>query len=126
MENKPEIFISLTDLAEIENQLESKKLPIEIANALEDEIVRATILPNKEMPNDVVALGSKAVFKVIETNRSFTKTLCLPKDINKYEDGISIFAPIGSAIIGLSTGQKIQWKVQGVMQTVEVIEVKTN
>ncbi|WAJ70950.1 GreA/GreB family elongation factor [Catenovulum adriaticum] len=123
MENKPKIIISSTDLAEIERQLEERKLPAELVDALEEELARAKILPNKEMPNDVVVIGSQVKFKVLETDMTFTKTLCLPEDISKYDDGISVFAPIGSAIIGLSTGQRINWQVQRSLQTVEVVWV---
>lgn len=123
MENKPKIIISSTDLAEIERQLEERKLPVELVDALEEELARAKILPNKEMPNDVVVIGSQVKFKVLETDMTFTKTLCLPEDISKYDDGISVFAPIGSAIIGLSTGQRINWQVQRSLQTVEVVWV---
>lgn len=123
MENKPQIIISLTDLAEIEQQLEERKLPAELVDALEDELARAKIVPNKEIPNDVVAIGSQVKFKVLETDMTFTKTLCLPDDISKYDDGISVFAPIGSAIIGLSVGQRINWQIQRSLQTVEVVWV---
>ncbi|MCU4675301.1 nucleoside diphosphate kinase regulator [Catenovulum sp. 2E275] len=123
MNTKPEIIISKTDLAEIESRLEQRKLPVELADALEEEIARATILPNNEMPKNVVALGSQVEFKVLETGKVFTKTLCLPEDISKYQDSISIFAPIGSAIIGLSIGQKIEWQLQKSIQTVEIINV---
>lgn len=123
MEKKPKITISLTDLAEIERQLEKRTLPAELVDALEDELARAKILPNREMPSNVVAIGSQVKFKVIETDMTFTKTLCLPEDISKYDDGISVFAPIGSAIIGLSTGQRINWQIQRSLQTVEIIEV---
>lgn len=123
MEKKPKITISSTDLAEIERQLEKRTLPAELVDALEDELARAKILPNREMPSNVVAIGSQVKFKVIETDMTFTKTLCLPEDISKYDDGISVFAPIGSAIIGLSTGQRINWQIQRSLQTVEIIEV---
>ncbi|MDO6426369.1 GreA/GreB family elongation factor [Thalassotalea sp. 1_MG-2023] len=123
MENKPEITISRSDVAEIEYQITQQGLPEELTSALEDEISRATLVANNALPKDVVAIGSQVTFKVLETNNVFTKTLCLPTDINKYEDAISIFAPIGSAIIGLRVGQRINWQVQRANQTVEIISV---
>ncbi|WP_286234760.1 GreA/GreB family elongation factor [Thalassotalea sediminis] len=123
MENKPEITISRSDVAEIEYQITQQGLPEELTSALEDEISRATLVANNALPKDVVAIGSQVTFKVLETNNIFTKTLCLPSDINKYEDTISIFAPIGSAIIGLRVGQRINWQVQRANQTVEIISV---
>lgn len=123
MENKPEITISLSDIAEIEYQITQQDLPEELISSLEDEISRATLVANNALPKDVVAIGTQVTFKVIETNNVFTKTLCLPADLNKYEDAISVFAPIGSAIIGLRVGQRINWQVQRANQTVEIISV---
>ena len=123
-EEQPDIIISTTDLAELERQLEQCKLPEDVVIAIENELSRAKILPYKDMPNNVVTLGSQVTFKILDTQKTFTKTLCLPADTNKFEDCISIFAPVGSAIIGLSTGQRIKWKTLGTQQSVEVIDVK--
>ena len=123
-DEQPDIIISTADLAELERQLEQCKLPDDVITAIENELSRAKILPHKEMPNNVVTLGSQVTFKILDTQKTFTKTLCLPADTDKFEDSISIFAPVGSAIIGLSTGQRIKWKTLGTQQSVEVIDVK--
>ncbi|MBU2918085.1 nucleoside diphosphate kinase regulator [Psychrosphaera sp. F3M07] len=123
MEKQPEIIISTVDLEKIEYQLERSQLSEELMNALEEELARASIVAHKEMPVGVVMLESQVTFKVVATDRTFTKTLCLPNDLSKYEDSISIFAPIGSAILGLSAGQKISWQIQGKPQAVEIVEV---
>jgi regulator of nucleoside diphosphate kinase len=44
--------------------------------------------------------------------------------MHKYEDGISIFAPIGSALIGLRAGQKISWNTKSGEQQIDILEVK--
>lgn len=123
METPPEIIISLADLAELERQLDVAKLPAEFVNALENELARAKIVQSKDMPDDVVSIGSQVTFKILETERVFTKTLCFPAEMAKYEDSISIFAPVGSALLGLSTGQRIDWQMQRGQQTVEIIHV---
>ncbi|MBU2883417.1 GreA/GreB family elongation factor [Psychrosphaera sp. B3R10] len=124
MENQPDIIISEADLAKIEDQLERSKLPKEFVLALEDELARANILKSEAMPGDVVMLASQVTFKVVATERTFTKTLCLPVDMERYQDAISLFAPLGSAILGLSTGQKITWNIQDRPQVVEIVNVR--
>jgi len=121
---QPDIIISTADLAILEHQLENCKLPEDVIVGIENELTRAKIVPHKDLPDNVVSLGSQVTFKILETHKTFTKTLCLPEDTSKYDDSISIFAPIGSAIIGLSTGQQIKWQTQNGPQSVEVIEVK--
>jgi regulator of nucleoside diphosphate kinase len=118
-----EIIISTADLAELEYQLERTKLPAEFAHALENEIERATIVLRKDLPGNVVALGSQVTFKILDTQRKFTKTLCLPADTTQFEDSISVFAPIGSALLGLRTGQCIRWQTQRGERSVEIVKV---
>lgn len=123
MQKQPEIFISTSDLARLEAQLEAAKLPLELATALENELDRATVVDYKDMPDDVVSIGRRVTFKIVDTDRMFTKTLCLPTDTDKYTDSISVFAPIGSALLGLKAGQSIQWQTQRGQQSVEIVEV---
>lgn len=123
MEKQPDIIISKADLAELENQLERSNLPVEFIRSLEHELDRATVVSAKELPEDVVALGSQVTFNILDTQRTFTKTLCLPANTTKFDDSISVFAPIGAALIGLRTGQCIKWQTQRGQQSVEIIKV---
>ena len=123
MEKQPDIIISKADLAELEYQLERSKLPAEFIRAIENELDRATVVASKDLPVDVVAIGSQVTFNILDTQKTFTKTLCLPADTIKFEDSISVFAPIGAALIGLRTGQCIKWQTQRGQQSVEIVKV---
>ncbi|GAA6184947.1 MULTISPECIES: nucleoside diphosphate kinase regulator [Alteromonadaceae] len=125
MQNKPEIFISTSDLAMLEEQLEASKLPEELVAALEDELARATVIDGKNMPEDVVTIGKQVTFKILDSDKLFTKTLCLPADTAKHADSISVFAPIGSALLGLRAGQSIDWQTQRGQQSVQIVQVNT-
>ena len=122
---QPDIIISSADLSAVEFQLEHSKLPSEFMSAIENELDRATIVAPKDLPTNVVAIGSQVTFEIIDTQKKFTKTLCLPTDTNKFEDSISVFAPIGAAILGLSTGQCIKWQTQRGPRTVEIVKVRS-
>ncbi|MBU2976735.1 nucleoside diphosphate kinase regulator [Alteromonas sp. C1M14] len=124
MQSKPDITISYEDLREIEKQLEEVDLPEEMYDALEDELARANVVKTKDMPKDVISIGSQVTFKIFKSEKCFTKTLCLPFDMNKYPDGISVFAPIGSALLGLKRGQSIHWMTQNGKQKIDILEVK--
>ena len=64
MDTQPDIIISTADLAELEFQLERSKLPAEVIRAIENELDRATIVACKDLPQDVVAIGSQVTFKI--------------------------------------------------------------
>ncbi len=124
MSRKPNITISYEDLSDIEEQLRKIKLPTERFDELEKELVRAKVVNIKDLAPDVVAIGSQVTFKISKFDKYLTKTLCLPLDMHKYEDGISIFAPIGSALICLRAGQKISWNTKSGEQQIDILEVK--
>jgi len=93
----------LTDLA----NASMERLP-EVAQELLDELERAQIVDDKEVPKDVVRMGSTVTFKSDDGN---TRTLKLvyPADESLDQHRISVMTPVGAALIGLGTGQSISW-----------------
>lgn len=95
----------------------------EFLDELEAELARAEVLEPAAMPENVACLNKQVTFKVLETGKVFTKTLTAPDQVDKFEDSLSVFAPLGAALIGLSVGQTIQWKTNRGLQSVEIIHV---
>ncbi len=93
----------LTDLA----NASMERLPA-VAQELLDELERAQIVGDKDVPKDVVRMGSTVTFKSDDGN---TRTLKLvyPADESLDDHRISIMTPVGAALIGLGTGQSISW-----------------
>ncbi|HAD47498.1 MAG: transcription elongation factor GreAB [Idiomarina sp.] len=123
MQTKPKIMISTFDLAVIEHCLDESRLPRELLDELEAELARAEVVTPAAMPDHVARLNKQVTFKVLETGKVFTKTLTAPDQVDKYEDSLSVFAPLGAALIGLSIGQTIEWQTNRGKQSVEVIHV---
>jgi regulator of nucleoside diphosphate kinase len=80
-------------------------------DGLRSELERAEIVPLEQLPEDVVRMNSTVTFKVEESGKTFQRTLCYPHQVATREDGISIVAPIGSALLGLKVGQTIDWRL---------------
>ena len=93
----------LTDLA----NASMERLP-DVAQELLDELERAEIVGDKDVPKDVVRMGSTVTFK---SDDGHTRTLKLvyPADESLDEHRISVMTPVGAALIGLGTGQSISW-----------------
>jgi regulator of nucleoside diphosphate kinase len=83
----------------------------ELATQLLEEIERANVQPSEQMPADVVTIGSEVTFRDEDTGSAETVHVVLPEDANIDERRVSVLAPIGAALIGLSVGQEIGWKV---------------
>ncbi len=114
MSKKPKIIISETDADRLDRLLSA--LPDNAfpgQTALEDELARATIVSPQKVPANVVTMNSTVRFRVSSSNEEFTLTLVYPKDVDQSGKTISILAPVGSALLGLSQGDTIEWPLPG-------------
>ena len=125
MKNQPHIIISSLDLARLERLLDTlsdTRFPGK--QALELELDRAEVRDPEEMPPHVVTMNSGVRFQLEPSGDQFCLTLVYPKDANGQPDRISILAPIGSALLGLSVGDEISWPGPGGKQLqVRIMEI---
>ncbi|ELN6932373.1 nucleoside diphosphate kinase regulator [Vibrio navarrensis] len=123
MTNKPSIIVSTLDMDRISTLLEKATQWSAELEKLEDELDRATVMASSDMPSDVVTMNSTVCFKFVGSDNSMEKTLVYPDQVRSSED-ISIFAPVGSALLGLSVGQQLTWPMPGGQErTIEIIDV---
>lgn len=123
MSENNSIYISSLDMNRITALLD--KMPNIAAELveLEAELDRATVLEPEQMPDNVVTMNSTVEFKFAGEDRTMIKTLVYPSEL-KSSDDISIFAPVGSALIGLSVGQKLEWPMpNNQVKTIEIVDI---
>jgi len=114
MSSKPNIIMSSLDVERLEQLIES--LPDNAfpgKQALEAELARADVVDPADVPPTVVTMNSRVRFSVISTGETFNLTLVYPKDLDASGEKISILAPVGSALLGLSQGDEIEWPKPG-------------
>lgn len=114
MTNRPNIIISSLDADRLDALLESLPKGAFPGKAeLEVELARADIVEPKQVPPTVVTMNSTVRFRVTSSKEEFSLTLVYPKDLDASGDKISILAPVGSALLGLSQGDDIEWPRPG-------------
>jgi regulator of nucleoside diphosphate kinase len=96
----------LTDLA----TAALDRLP-ETAQELLDEMERAEVVGAPAVPANVVGMGSTVTFQP-DGGRKRRVTLVFPAAADIAESRISVLTPIGTALIGLSEGQSIDWSAR--------------
>lgn len=114
MDTRPHIVISSLDADRLEALMDS--LPPSSfpgKEALEAELARAEIVRPDEVPPNVITMNSTVKFRVESSSQDFTLTLVYPKDMDTNSEKISILAPVGSALLGLSVGDCIEWPKPG-------------
>ncbi|RFA26555.1 nucleoside diphosphate kinase regulator [Alkalilimnicola ehrlichii] len=110
MAELPNITVSSLDLERIEALLD--ELPPNAAaqlKGLEEELERAEVLEPEEIPPTLVTMNSTVRFVEEESGKEFELTLCYPHAVDGKPGKVSILAPVGSALLGLSVGQVIDW-----------------
>jgi len=117
------IVVSSLDMDRIEALLEKMPRLTPELEKLESELDRATVVDPTALPANVVSMNSTVRFKFAGDNKVFEKTLVYPHDL-KNDEQISIFAPVGSALLGLAVGQALEWPMpHGQSRTVEILDV---
>lgn len=97
----------------------------EIAELLEEELSRASIVEETALPKDVVAMGSKVLFTDTESKKNTEIYLVYPHQANIEENKVSVLTPVGAALIGLQVGQTIVWPLpNGQERHLKVISVQ--
>jgi regulator of nucleoside diphosphate kinase len=118
-------IISTTDyhtlkslIANYPPQLKSKEVGQLIA-----ELRRANIVADDELDSDVVRLNSCFEAEDLAINKTWKLTLTLPAQANIKEQKISVFSPLGIALIGFKKGMTIQWTMPGGMKRIKILDV---
>jgi len=124
MDIRPRIILTSQDLDRLEALLDA--LPAGSfpgKSELQVELDRAEVVSPEAVSPDVVTMNSKVRF-ALESGDEFCLTLVYPKDMDGSAERISVLAPVGSALLGLSVGEHIEWpRPGGGMMKVQLVEI---
>jgi regulator of nucleoside diphosphate kinase len=110
----PSLTVSSRDLSRLEALLDSPVLRRHpAALALLEELNRADVRAPDDMPDDVVTMHSRVECEDELTGEHHRLTLVYPHEANVETGRVSVLAPVGSALLGLSIGQTIDWHAPG-------------
>lgn len=106
----PEIYVSKSDFERLSSLAFHSNAPT--AGDLEEELDRAVVVSDQEMPSNVVAMNSTIEFRNLDSNTNSKITLVYP-DAAQGDGSISILAPVGIALLGLRLNDVIEWPMPG-------------
>lgn len=124
MAKRPKIILTSQDLNRLEKLLDALPVAAFPGKAeLQAELDRAEVVKPEDIPPDVVTMNSTVRF-ALESGKDSSLTLVYPKDMNGEADRISVLAPVGSALLGLSAGEHIEWpRPGGGVLNLRIVEV---
>ncbi|MDD5483848.1 MAG: nucleoside diphosphate kinase regulator [Kiritimatiellae bacterium] len=91
--------------------------------SLRQEIARAIIVPSDKIPRHVITMHSQVSLRDMDSREDMVYTLTFPDEADAAGNKISILAPIGTALIGYSVGDTIEWKVPTGLRRLKVMKI---
>ena len=76
---------------------------------LKRELERAIVVSSAAMPPDVATLDSRVRYRDETDGVTRTVSLVYPSQADAAKGKVSVLAPVGTALLGLSEGQSIEW-----------------
>lgn len=84
-----------------------------LTEKLRQEVERAKVMPVHQMADTVIQLGSQVAIMDLDTGETEAYTLVLPEQADATAGRLSVFAPLGTALIGFSLHDEIAWEMPG-------------
>ena len=110
----PSIIVSSPDMDRLDAMLESPAVSQTPAGiALAEELNRATVVAPDQVPEGTVMMHSRVECEDELQNEKHVLTLVYPREADVEQGKVSILAPVGTALLGLSIGQTMDWVAPG-------------
>ena len=107
---RPPIIMAETEVERLSTlALQMEQAAPLAAGMLLEEIDRAEIRPDAEMPRHVVRMRSTVRFEDDASGAARSVLLVYPKEADIAAGKISVLSLVGAGLIGLSVGQAIRW-----------------
>ena len=108
---EPKIVVTSSDMERLRTLIDTTAG--EQAETLDAELLNAEVVEPTQVPPDVVTMNSRVVYRDEDTHETREVTLSYPKDASLEQGRVSVLAPVGAALLGLSVGQEIEWQLPG-------------
>ncbi len=106
----------------VERRKDSSSPDDQYLETLEQELDNAEIVDPREIPSDIVTMNSEVRLEDLDSGEKKNYKLVFPR-LNMPENGVSILAPIGTALLGYRAGDVIEWKVPKGIRRLQILEV---
>lgn len=108
---EPRIVVTSTDMERLRTLIDTTSG--DQAETLDAELLRAEVVEPSEVAPDVVTMNSRVQYRDEDTQELREVTLSYPQDASLEQGRVSVLAPVGGALLGLSVGQEIEWEQPG-------------
>lgn len=93
---------------------------------LSDELDRAIVIKEDELNKKIIRIGSEVEIEEKKSKRKMKVKLVMPQEANLAEGKISLFAPLGVALIGFSEGDEVKWEMPAGTTHLQILSVNND
>jgi len=108
------MFVTINDYERITDMIESAsrhaKIPVAVDRLLTN-LRSARMLPQENISGDIITMNSRARLTELSSGKEVEITVTYPEDADNLSKKISVFSPIGIALLGSKVGDTVSWKV---------------
>ncbi len=90
---------------------------------LRSELEQAKVVESKKIPPTVVTMNTKLQFRDLDNGTVTEVTLVFPTDANFDAGRLSVMSPIGTAMLGYSEGDTIEWTVPAGKRRIQIEKI---
>jgi regulator of nucleoside diphosphate kinase len=122
------IFITPVDKKRLSELLENAAYELDYKDrndlkSIQNELKRAKVIDSGKIPETVVTMNSRLRFVDLEDGEKTEVTLVFPVNADMAAGKLSIFSPIGTALLGYAEGDEIEWKVPGGTRRIKIEKI---
>ena len=109
------MLITVDDYQRLKGRIELASLQSrnEIADRLMKELKYAKTVAPEKISDNIVTMNSRALLREINSGREVEITVTYPEDADARQQRVSVFSPIGVALLGCREGDITSWRVPG-------------
>ena len=121
----PNIYITEADIQRLSSMVGASAVASPGTALLRAELERAVVVGPGEFPRRFAKLNSTVRYEDRATGKTRTVQLVLPDTADIDQNRISVFTPVGAALLGLKVGQEFAWGGEaGRARVLRVLEVE--
>lgn len=116
-----QIYVTAYDLQRLNDRLAELDTRQQKAFAgLIRELDRAKVVAPAQVPADVVTMNSRLRYRDLEDDSVAEVTLVFPEQADVDAGRMSVFSPMGTALLGYAAGDEIAWEVPAGVRRIRI------
>ena len=121
---KEQIIVGIKEYQLLEKHLNSASMSKFNNQKLADELKAAKVVKSVDLPSKAIVLNSIVEIEDAIANKKFHFQVVMPNEANMKEHKISVFSPMGAAVLGYLEGSLVEWEMPNGVHKFRITKVE--